>query len=133
MQTPSYLRRHRVGIAVLVVLIVILAGITVSGLAGNYRQTCKTDAQRVESAIQTYHDVTGTWPPAGPVDRSSVLLRRFPHGTLRTSPQGGDKYSINTDGAGGVLVAVPPARSGGSNYGDTISGGTNPCDAVDNL
>ena len=135
-------RRWRTGHTIVLVLAVFLplAAVTVVGLSGartqEAQQACKADAQTVMSAIRTYHEVTGTWPPAGPVDKSSVLLLPGHPGLpyLTTAPEY-DRYAINTDGRGGVLVAVPPARVGGINYQDAITGHVpgvkNPCDAVE--
>jgi hypothetical protein len=97
---------------------------------------CKSDARAVEIGMDGYHETHGGRPPAGPVDNTSVLLKADRSGPLLPKAPKNDKYSINTDGEGGVLVAVPPARSGGVNYGDAanwkVPGRKNPCDALSN-
>jgi hypothetical protein len=131
---------------ILVVLAVVLlqGAVTLFGLAGligpveqqeAQQEACKNDAPTVEWAIKTYRAVTGSWPPAGPVDNTSVLVLPGHPGLpyLTIGPKSG-KYAINTDGRGGVLVAVPPARSGGVNYEDAINGNVpgvkNPCNNI---
>jgi hypothetical protein len=122
-------------IAVLVILSSMVALFGLSGTSGqDLREACISDARTVEVAIDAYHanSVTGSWPPAGPVDKTSVLLQG-PSPYLR-SPPSNRRYSINTDGSGGVLVAVPPAHGGGINFDDAIAGKIpgvkNPCDAL---
>jgi type II secretory pathway pseudopilin PulG len=151
MARPVGMLKRRVGrVGVVIVVVLGIAAVTVVGLAGaspvEYREACNKDVANVEVAIEAYYADYRTWPPSGPVDKTSVLLLPraggpvdnkqwgLPYGAyLQTAPKSG-KYSINTDGAGGVLVAVPPARSGGINYDDAIHGKVagvkNPCDAI---
>jgi hypothetical protein len=119
-----------------------LAVVVIYGLSGvqtqKARSACNSDARTIETAILAYHanSVTGSWPPAGPIDNTSVLLHPgkpyLPY--LLTAPSNAKYYSISTDGLGGVLIAVPPARTGGINYEDAIDGKVagvkNACDLV---
>jgi hypothetical protein len=118
-------------------VVIVLALVTVFGLAGSTSDAdwvaCNSDASSIGIALEAYHANNNVWPPAGPVDRTSVLLKG-PTPMLSAAPSN-NRYSINTDGLGGVLVAIPPARSGGVQYynglpGDTPPGSKNPCDAL---
>jgi hypothetical protein len=133
-------RSQKVVLGVTIGVIVILVGmVTVFGLSGSqaedYRAACNSDATAVGLAIAAYHaDNNGAWPPAGPIDKTSVLLRPFRY--LKSAPSS-DKYSINTDGLGTVLVAIPPARTGGLEYSRFLHesplpapGAKDPCDAL---
>ena len=119
------------------VVVIVFALVTVFGLSGSTSDAdwvaCNSDANSVAIALEAYHASNNVWPPAGPVDRTSVLLKG-PTPMLRSAPSS-SSYSINTDGLGDVLVAIPPARSGGVRYysglpGETAPGTKDPCDAL---
>ncbi len=110
-------------------IVLVLALVTVFGLSGSTDAdwvACNTDAKNIRVAIAAYHADDSVWLPAGAIDKTSVLLKG-PTPLLRTAPSNKSRYSINTDGLGGVLVAIPPARSGGVQYDN---GATNPCDLL---
>ncbi len=117
------------------VVILVLGAVTVFGLSGNASpqsawDACNSDARNVETAIVAYHNTTGTWPPVGPIDKNSVLLKG-PTPYLFKAPSS-PQYAISTDGAGGMLVTLPNGRT--INYDLALNGAVpgvqNPCDPL---